>query len=160
MITGSVACMPEPKDGLCLPVRALVATTRLSLRVRRLARGLEALRGWRLSSFSEGSGTMAKEASGGKEDEAVSTSAVSPFRGVTLTHLWGKEYGSQPQSERRGAGSREQGRGVELVLMQIPWGAVQVRIPRPLAHSGVQLLEHGLASQSCVLGCSKSAHSA
>lgn len=67
MITGYVAWMPEPKDGLCLPVKALVATTRLGLRVRRLARGLEALRGWRLSSFSEESGTMAKEASEGRK---------------------------------------------------------------------------------------------
>lgn len=41
--------------------------------------GLGGPAGWRLSSFSEESGTMAKEASGGKEDEAVSTSAVSPF---------------------------------------------------------------------------------
>lgn len=96
--------MPEPKDGLYLPVRALVATTRLSLRVQRLARGLEALWGCRLSSFSEGVGPSL--ASRGKEDEAVSTSAVSLFQGVTLTHLWGKEYGSQPQSELRGAGER------------------------------------------------------
>lgn len=82
-----------------------------------------------------------------REYEAVPTFAVSPFPGVALILLWGKNTARnhRVQGERWGAGLgpcsvylkylfwwKYQLLISTLVRVGVPWGAIKTHIPRPL----------------------------